>query len=141
MLGRVCVGVGVGVGVWVWVWVFVCVWVGGVCVCVWVFVCVCVCARARERDELPQFLLHTHTHTHTHTQLKEMEQERIAELGTTLGKPGAEEQARHRLTSGAGDLLSSAKLSIHNLGPDSKGGRDLGEGVCGKEVRVCVGGR
>ena len=75
---------------------------------------------------------HTHTHTHTthHTQLKEMEQERIAELDTTLGKPGAEEKARHRLASGAGDLLSTAKLSIHNLEPDSKGGRDLGEGLC-----------
>ena len=107
------------------------------CVCVCVCVCVCACTRERRVTSI----LITHTHTHTHTQLKEMEQERIAELGTTLGKPGAEEQARHRLTSGAGDLLSSAKLSIHNLGPDSKGGRDLGEGVCGREVRVCVGGR
>ena len=67
------------------------------------------------------YLSITHTHTHTHTQLKEMEQERIAELDTTLGKPGAEEKARHRLTSGAGDLLSTAKLSIH-VKPDSKGG-------------------
>jgi len=60
----------------------------------------------------------THTHTHTHTQLKEMEQERIAELGTTLGKSGTEGKGRHRLASGAGDLLSSAKLCCDHA-PDS----------------------
>ena len=71
-------------------------------------------------------------------QLCELETERIAELGFSLGQKFKESSgARHRLTSNAGDLLSSTKLSDSYGNPRSKekDGKDFGECVC---VCVCV---
>ena len=46
-----------------------------------------------------------------HPQLRELEKERIAELGTSVSKPQeVESDRRRRMASRAGDLLSSAQL-------------------------------
>jgi len=89
----------------------------------------CNCDSKNDRETLLKKL------EETIAELKEMEQERIAELGTTLGKSGTEGKGRHRLASGAGDLLSSAKLRCDHA-PDSA---DFGncDYVC-TQMLVCV---
>ena len=52
-----------------------------------------------------------HTPSPHLSQLKELEKERMAELGTSITKTqDVEPERRHRMTSRAGDLLSSAHL-------------------------------
>ena len=55
---------------------------------------------------------HTHTQPSHYTQLRELEKERIAELGTSMTKSQEiEPERRRRMASRAGDLLSSSQLN------------------------------
>ncbi len=58
--------------------------------------------------------------------MRELDKERITELGSTLAKKTREGHTRSRLQSGAGDLLSSTKIP---LGAASHQDKDYGE--CG----------
>ena len=60
-------------------------------------------------------------------QLKELEKERITELGTSLGKKEGS-LVRSRLYSGAGDLLSSTDISLRTK---TKKDEDFGENTNG----------
>ena len=50
------------------------------------------------------------------SQLKDLENERMAELGTSISKTQkeAEPERRHRIASRAGDLMSSARLNARD---------------------------